>query len=331
MKNKAIVLRQRPIHGIDDETFSCEMRNVPELGDDEIRVRVEYISLDPAMRPWVHDQPNYLPPVEIGAVMRAGAVGVVEASSHPDHEVGDCVQGMFGAQSVYVGPAVGLTKVDTTIAPIEAYLGGLGGTGLAAYFGILKVGELRPADKVLVSTAAGAVGHLVVQIAKLKGAQVVGIAGGPEKCRRVVETFGADACIDYKSESISDQLPTLFPNGIDVYFDNVGGDTLEAALDNLARGARIVICGAIGEYNNLGDVHAPKNYLNLIGPGAKMQGLLNMHWAEHFSAARHELAQWSDEGQLKFVTQIEEGIESFSSVLQMLFSGKNTGKLILKV
>jgi len=331
MKNKAILLSQRPMHDIDDDTFSCEEREIPELSPNEIQVQNAFISLDPAMRPWVHDKPNYLPPVEIGAVMRAGAVGTVTASNHPDFNRGDVVQGMFGAQTVYVGVPMGVTKVDTSIAPMDAYLGGLGGTGLAAYFGILKVGELRAGDKVLVSTAAGAVGHVVVQIAKLKGASVVGIAGGPDKCRTVVEDFGASACIDYKSESVADRLPDLFPDGIDVYFDNVGGEMLEAALDNLAPRARIVICGAIGEYSNLDEVHAPRNYLNLIGPGAKMQGLLNMHWADHFAEARRDLAAWSSDGSLTFNTQIEHGIERFPEVLQMLFAGKNIGKLILKI
>ena len=191
MRNTAILLQQRPNPKIDSDTFSCQALAVPELRPGEIQVRNEFISLDPAMRPWVYDKPNYLPPVEIGAVMRAGAVGTVTASAHENYAEGDVVQGMFGAQSVYVGRPNGVTKVDTTIAPMEAYLGGLGGTGLAAYFGILKVGELRAGDNVLVSTAAGAVGHLVVQIAKLKGASVVGIAGGPDKCQTVIETFGA--------------------------------------------------------------------------------------------------------------------------------------------
>lgn len=331
MKNKAILLRERPKHDINDDTFSCEEVEVPALKHGEIRVRNQFISLDPAMRPWVHDKPNYLPPVEIGAVMRAGGVGTVTTSTHPDFAVGDIVQGMVGAQSIYVGPPAGIAKVDTSVAPMEAYLGGLGGTGLAAYFGILKVGELRTGDHVLVSAAAGAVGHVVVQIAKLKGARVVGIAGGPEKCRTVVEDFGADACVDYKSESVSEALAVLFPKGVDVYFDNVGGETLEAALDNLAPRARIVISGAIGEYDNLDQVHAPRNYLNLIGPGAKMQGLLNMHWADQFADARREMATWSSEGKLTLKTQTEQGIERFPEVLQMLFAGKNVGKLILKV
>nr|WP_070959876.1 NADP-dependent oxidoreductase [Hyphomonas sp. Mor2] len=331
MRNRAVLLRQRPIAGIDDQTFELDTRDSPDLRDGDIRVEVKYISLDPAMRPWVHDKPNYLPPVEIGAVMRAGGAGIVTASKHDDFEVGDAVQGMFGAQSIYVGPAAVATKIDTSIAPMEAYLGGLGGTGLAAYFGLLKVGDLRKDDKVLISAAAGAVGHIAVQIAKLKGAYVVGIAGGEAKCRNVVETFGADACIDYKSESVADRLPDLFEGGIDLYFDNVGGEILEAALDHLAMRARIVVSGAIGQYDHLDEVHAPRNYLNLIGPGARMQGLLNMHWAKHFPAARKELAAWHADGRIQFHRQIEDGIETFPQVLQMLFAGKNTGKLMLKV
>lgn len=331
MTNTAIVLRERPKSDIDDQTFAIETREIPALGVGDIQVDIEYISLDPAMRPWVHDKPNYLPPVEIGAVMRAGAVGTITASNDKRLNPGDKVQGMFGAQSSYVGPGSIATKLDTTNAPIEDYLGGLGGTGLAAYFGLLKVGELRKGDCVLVSAAAGAVGHIVVQIAKLKGAYVVGIAGGPDKCKRVVDVLGADACIDYKSESVPERLPGLFPKGIDVYFDNVGGETLEAALDNLATGARIVVSGAIGEYNNLDNVHGPRNYLNLIGPGARMQGLLNMHWAEHFDDARADLSNWSSKGELAFLNQIETGIETFPQVVQMLFAGKNVGKLMLKV
>ena len=263
--------------------------------------------------------------------MRAGGAGIVAASRHDDFQVGEAVQGMFGAQSVYVGSAAVATKVDTSIAPLEAYLGGLGGTGLAAYFGILRVGELTPNDKVLISAAAGAVGHIAVQIAKLKGAYVVGIAGGAEKCRKVVDVFGADACIDYKSECVEDRISDLFDNGVDVYFDNVGGAILEAALDNLATGARVIVSGAIGQYDNLDAVQAPRNYLNLIGPGARMQGLLNMHWVSQFEMAREDLSRWESNGQLQFHRQIEEGIETFPQVLQMLFAGKNTGKLILKV
>ena len=202
---------------------------------------------------------------------------------------------------------------------------------LAAYFGLLDVGALADGETVVVSAAAGAVGHIVVQIARLKGCNVIGIAGGAEKCREVVEVHGADACIDYKSEPVADRMQALCPDGIDVYFDNVGGATLEAALDNIALGARIVICGAIGEYDNLEKVAGPRNYLNLIGKAARMQGYVNFHFAEHYDTARADLIKWHGQGKLQFRDQIEQGIENFPTILNMLFAGKNHGKLVLKV
>lgn len=331
MQNTQIILAKRPERKINDQTFDIRKVETPHLRDGDIQVAVEYLSIDPAMRPWIHDVANYLPPVAIGAVMRGGAVGKIIASSNPDYKVGDAVQGMFGVQSIYTGPATYANHVDASRAPTEWYLGGLGGTGLAAYFGLLRVGALKQGETVLVTAAAGAVGHLVVQIAKLKGAKVIGVAGGPEKCQRVVEMFGANACIDYKNEDVAARVADLCPEGIDVYFDNVGAEMLEIALDNISMRARIVICGAISEYDNLNEIHAPRNYLNLIGKGARMEGLLNMHWVDEFEAAVSELADWSNSGQIKFEHQIETGIERFSEVLQMLFAGKNVGKLLLRV
>jgi len=331
MKNTQIKLRQRPAREIDDNTFSIVHAETPELADGDIQVAAKFISIDPAMRPWIHDVANYLPPVEIGAVMRAGSVGEVIKSRNSGFRVGDFVHGTFGVQSVYTGPPINASVLDTTIAPIEDFLGGLGGTGLAAYFGLLKVGALAHGETVLLSAAGGAVGHVAVQIAKIKGARVVGIAGGTEKCRRVIEEFGADACIDYRSDNVSERVRALCPDGIDIYFDNVGAEILEIALDNLAMRARIVICGAISEYNNFNDVHAPRNYLNLIGTGARMEGLLNMHWVDHYADARAEMGRWKKAGALKFLQQVEVGIENFPKALQMLFAGKNTGKMLIRV
>lgn len=331
MKNHTVRLAMRPDGAIDDKTFAFGSEEVPELGQDEVRVAIEYVSLDPAMRTWLDNIESYFPPVPVGNVMRAGATGKVIESNAAGFEAGDTVHGMMGVQSIYTGTAAILSKIDTDSASIPDYMGGLGGTGLAAYFGLLHVGEYRTGDTVVISAAAGAVGHVAVQIAKLKGSRVIGIAGGEEKCRRVVEVHGADACIDYKSEDVGSRMAELCPDGIDLYFDNVGGTMLEAALDHLAFDGRIVISGAIGQYDNLSSVHGPGNYLNLIAKRGTIRGLLNVHWADQFDTARAEMAEWLGQGRIHFDVQIEEGLENFTDVLHMLFAGKNTGKLLLKL
>ncbi len=331
LQNKTFRLAERPEGAPDERTFRLGLEPVPELPKGCVRIAVEYISLDPAMRTWIDDIESYFPPVVVGEVMRSGAAGTVIASDVPSLKVGDTVQGMMGVQSIYTGPADNLTRIETDQASVPDYMGGLGGTGLAAYFGILRVGEYKTDDTVVVSAAAGAVGHVAVQIAKLKGSRVIGIAGGAEKCRRVVEEYGADSCIDYKSQDISARLGELCPEGIDLYLDNVGGTTLEAVLDNLAFDARIAISGAIGEYDNLSSVHGPSNYLNLIAKRGTMRGLLNIHWAKEFGEAREEMMRWMEQGKLRFDTQIEEGFENFPEVFSMLFAGRNTGKLLLKI
>lgn len=331
MQNTTVRLVKRPDGEIGADAFQIGREDIAELADGEIRVAIEYISIDPTMRTWMSEVESYIAPVAIGDVMRAGALGEVVASRSDAFQVGNKVMGLMGVQSVYSGSAVRFTKLERGGAPIESFLGGLGGTGLAAYFGLMRVGALAAGDTVVISTAAGAVGHVAVQIAKLKGHKVIGIAGGPDKCQRVVDHYGADACIDYKSEDVGQRLRALCPEGIGLYFDNVGGALLEHALDNLAMGARIVICGAISDYNNLDSVHAPRNYLNLIGKGARMEGLLNFHWLAHYDEARTEMMEWVREGSLSFDQQIEQGIENFPQVLRMMFAGKNIGKLLLRV
>lgn len=331
MQNMTVRLAERPIGEITDTTFEIASEPVSKLNDGEIRVAVEYCSVDPAMRTWLTDKASYVPPLAIGELMRSGGVGEVIETKSANYQVGDKVMGRFGIQSVYSGPTMDVMKLQPGEIDIRHYLGGLGGTGLAAYFGLLSVGALQDGETVVVSAAAGAVGHIVVQIAKLKGCRVIGIAGGPDKCARIIEEYGADACIDYKSESIAERMRELCPDGIDIYFDNVGGQTLENALDNIALHARIVICGAIGEYDNLDAVHAPRNYLNLIGKAARMQGYVNFHFTEQYTEARADLLQWHRDGKLQFRDQIELGIENFPSILRMLFAGKNNGKLLLKV
>ena len=228
---------------------------VPAAG--ELLVAVSHISLDPAMRGWMNAGASYIEPVEIGDVMRAGAVGRVIASEHPDFAVGEHVYGVFGVQEYALSTGAGVVKVDPSLAPLPTYLGTLGMTGLTAYFGLLDVAKLSEGDTVVVSGAAGAVGNAAGQIAKIKGARVIGIAGGADKCRWLVEELGFDAAIDYKAEDVRRALREAAPEGVDVYFDNVGGDILDAVLTRLARGARIVICGAVSQYNATDGVQGP--------------------------------------------------------------------------
>lgn len=331
LENVTVRLAQRPTGEINENTFAIASEPVSQLSEKQIRVALEYCSVDPAMRTWLSDKASYIPPLAIGELMRAGGIGRVIESTSAQFQIGDTAMGSFGIQSIYSGSADGVMKLNPMEIDARHYLGGLGGTGLAAYFGLLEVGALQQGETVVVSAAAGAVGHIVVQIARLKGCRVIGIAGGPEKCRNVVDEYGADACIDYKSESVSDRMQALCPDAIDVYFDNVGGKTLESALDNLALGARIAICGAIGEYDNLDAVHAPRNYLNLIGKAARMQGYVNFHFAEQYAEARADLLKWHQQGKLQFRDQIEHGIGNFPDILKMLFAGQNNGKLLLKV
>ena len=248
-------------------------------------MEISHLSLDPAMRGWMNAGASYIDPVEVGDVMRAGAVGTVSASEHPGFAVGDDVYGVFGVQEHALSDGKGVIKIDPSLAPVPTYLGTLGMTGLTAYFGLLDVATVKEGETVVVSGAAGAVGSVVGQIAKIKGARAVGIAGGAEKCRWLVEELGFDAAIDYKSEDVRRALREHAPKGIDVYFDNVGGEILDAALTRLARGARIVICGAVSQYNATEAVRGPSNYLSLLVFRATMTGMVVFDYADRFAEA----------------------------------------------
>src|SRR5690349_19078476 len=244
-------LAKRPMGMVKREDFEfIKAAPVPEPADGEVLVKVLYLSLDPAMRGWMNEGKSYIPPVGIGEVMRAGGVGKVVASKDPKFAVGDHVVGMTGVQDYAVLKGKGLTKVDPRLVPLPVYLGTLGMPGMTAYFGLFEVGAFKPGDTVVVSGAAGAVGQVVGQLAKIKGGRAVGIAGGPDKCKYVTETLGFDACIDYKAGDIKKALKQACPNGVDLYFDNVGGEILDIVLTQLAMHARIVICGAVSQYNN---------------------------------------------------------------------------------
>jgi NADPH-dependent curcumin reductase len=311
-----------------DWNFTEEALAEPREG--EFAVKVSHLSLDPAMRGWMNDARSYIRPVAIGEVMRAGGAGKVIASKHPQFQVGDEVAGSFGVQQYAISDGKGVRKVDTRFAPLTTYLGALGMPGMTAYFGLLDIGKPKPGETVVVSGAAGAVGSVVGQIAKIKGCRVVGIAGGPDKCHYLTEKLGFDAFIDYKSEDVKAALKTHCPDGIHVYFDNVGGEILEAALGRIALHARIVICGAISQYNNTTPPKGPANYLSLLVNRASMTGMIVFDYADRYDEGGREMAKWIAAG--KLVTKedvVEGGIDAFPETLLKLFKGENFGKLVL--
>jgi NADPH-dependent curcumin reductase len=331
LTNHQFRLAARPVGLPKRSDFNYTQEPVPDPGPGQLLVKVLYVSLDPAMRGWMNEGKSYVPPVGIGEVMRAGAVGRVIASQNPGFAVGDHVVGMFGMQEYALSDGKGITKVDPRLAPLPVYLGTLGMPGLTAYFGLLEVGALKAGDTVVISGAAGAVGMPVGQIAKIKGARAVGIAGGPEKCQYVVKDLGFDACIDYKKEDVKAALRQHCPNGINVYFDNVGGEILDAALAQLARGARVVICGAISQYNSTTGFKGPSNYMSLLVNRARMQGFVVFDFAARYGEAAREMAGWRAAGKLKSREDVVPGLETFPETLLKLFSGENFGKLVIKV
>jgi len=330
--NHQVRLAARP-SGLPKATdWSFTEEPVPSPREGEFVVAISHISLDPAMRGWMNEGASYIDAVEIGAVMRAGAVGRVSASEHPGFAVGDHVYGALGVQEHALSDGNGVFKVDPTLAPLPTYLGTLGMTGLTAYFGMLDVGKLQEGDTVVVSGAAGAVGSVAGQIAKIKGARAIGIAGGEQKCRWLTEELGFDAAIDYKSEDLRRALRQHAPTGVDLYFDNVGGEILDAVLTRLARGARIVICGAVSQYNSSDGVRGPSNYLALLVARASMTGMVVFDYAARYAEGVKALSEWVAAGKIAAREEvITGGIERFHETLMRLFEGANTGKLVLQV
>jgi NADPH-dependent curcumin reductase len=333
--NEQFRLAARPVGMPKDSDWQRTSEPVREPADGEILVKVLYLSLDPAMRGWMNEGKSYIRPVAIGEVMRAGGIGRVVASKSPKFAVGDFVSGSTGVQQYWIGAAddrmAGFHKVDPTAAPLPKYLNALGMPGMTAYFGLLEVGQPKAGETVVVSGAAGAVGQTVGQVAKQRGCRVVGIAGGKEKCDFVVNELGFDACVDYKSGSVKDGLKQYCPNGVDIYFDNVGGDILDAVLTRINMKARIIICGAISQYNTTTPVKGPANYLSLLVNRARMEGIVVFDWADRYPEAVAQIGQWIKEGNFKTREDIIEGLENFPQALLMLFEGRNFGKLILKV
>jgi NADPH-dependent curcumin reductase CurA len=333
--NQQFRLASRPAGLPTPDNWKLTEEPLSPLATGEVRVQTLYLSLDPAMRGWMNEGKSYIRPVAIGEVMRAGGVGVVVESDSPRFAVGDHVSGLLGVQRYWSGSAedktAQLVKIDPLLAPLPAWLNVLGMPGMTAYFGLTEIGQPRAGDTVVVSAAAGAVGMTVGQVAKQLGCRVVGIAGGPDKCRFVVEQLGFDACIDYKEGKVADGLKQHCPQGVDVYFDNVGGEILDAVLARLAMKARIVVCGAISQYNNTAGVAGPANYLSLLVNRARMEGMVVFDFAPRYPEGVARLAAWMKEGRVKSHEHVAEGFENFPSALLMLFEGKNLGKLVLEV
>ncbi len=331
--SRRIVLAARPTGMVDDTVTRLEDVEVPHPAPGQAVVWVRYLSIDPTIRTWMDDAPGYLPPIEIDAVIRSGAIGEVIASASDRYAVGDHVFGMMGWTDHAViddGESVAQVippGVDPTMA-----MSVLGVTGMTAYFGLLDIGRPQEGDTVVVSGAAGATGSVVGQIAKLKGAgNVVGIAGTDEKCAWLVDELGFDAAINYKTEDVGRRLRELCPKGIDVYFDNVGGEILDACLANLALRARVVCCGAISSYNDRGESPGIKNYFSLITRRARMEGFLILDYTDRFGEAQGDLLTWVLEGKVKHAVHVVEGLENAPDALNLLFTGGNTGKVIVKL
>lgn len=329
-ENRQIRLASRPLGTPSAENWSFAKGPVPVPGEGEMLLRTLYISVDPAMRGWISEQRSYIEPVAINEVMRAGGIAEVVESHNPKFQKGDFVSALTGVQDYSLSDGKGVVKVDPKIAPLPTFLGGLGMPGMTAYFGLLDLGQPKEGETVLVSGAAGAVGGLVGQIAKIKGLRAVGIAGGPDKCQYLLD-LGYDAAVDYKAGNLYPDLKRACPNGVDIFFDNVGGDILDAALARINRGARILICGAISQYNNLEAVKGPKNYLALLSMRARMEGFVVFDYAPRYASAAVDLANWAAKGQLVFKEDIVEGLETFPETFNKLFKGENFGKLVIKV
>lgn len=330
LTNRQILLRRRPTGLLQPGDTELVVSSAPEPAEGEALLRNTYVGIDAAVRTWLDDQPSYLPPVRLGEVIRAAGIGEVVASRCDAFAIGDVVTTLSGFQEyVIIRDDVFSTPIpgeDDQLAIMSVY----GPTGATAYFGMTDIGRPKPGETVVVSAAAGATGSVAGQIAKIAGARVVGIAGGPTKCRVVVEDFGFDACIDYKTANLAAALKEHCPRGVDVYFDNVGGPILDAVLGRLAPKARVVLCGVISSYLT-GEHPGPANYVNLLAKSALMQGFNTLDQWGRFDEAFAALRQWEADGRLVHRQTIFEGIESCVDALNGLFTGANIGKTLVKV
>jgi NADPH-dependent curcumin reductase CurA len=334
--NRRFLLVRRPNGEPVREDFSLVAEAAPDLAEGQFLIRNHYASLDPAIRGWMDDAPSYMPPIPLGDPVRATTVGVVEESRAEGFAPGQWVLGLNAIEDYSVGVAGGFTQpIDAGLVPsVTNYLSVLGAVGMTAYFGLIEVCEPKPGDVVLVTGAAGAVGSLVGQIAKIKGAgKVIGIAGGGEKCARLIDRYGFDAAIDYRGkdvDALAGAIRAEAPDGVDVIFENVGGDILDAGLMNLRHGARIGLCGLISEYNSPDKVGA-RNIWQLIVHRAAMRGLLVADYIDRFAEGGAEMAAWLQQGRLVADEHVDEGIENSFDAFMRLFAGSNQGKMILKI
>ncbi len=325
-------LAARPTGGIRGEEFEWREAALPAPADGQLLVRTIYLSLDPTHRIWMSDIDQYMPPVEVGEVMRGGTIGVVEDSRLDGIAPGAVVQGMWGWQShaVIDGRAVRVLPAERQ-APLTAYMSVLGSTGCTAYFGLLDIGKPQPGETVVVSAAAGAVGSIAGQIARIEGCRVVGIAGSAEKCAWIADELGFDAAINYREEDVLESLRRHCPDGIDVDFENVGGDTLDAVLTLINLKARVVVCGLISQYNDDAPGHGPTMFRNVLMKRARVEGFIVSDYLRRFPEAIEQLGNWLAEGRLKYRVEVVDGLENAPAAVTRLFDGTNTGKLMVKV
>jgi NADPH-dependent curcumin reductase CurA len=332
-ENRRFLLAERPTGPVDENTFDLVREPIPTIGEGEALVKVKSISIDPTNRTWIGEEPTYLPPVAIGEVMRALGLGEVVESNNENYPVGALVNGLTGWQDYTVASdsmPLMVVPPEVQAEPAEL-LGTLGMTGCTAYFGMLEIGEPKEGETVVVSAAAGAVGSVAGQLAKIKGARVVGIAGGPEKCAWLVDELGFDAAVDYKADDWREQLKAATPDGIDVNFENVGGEIMEAVMARLNIRARMVLCGLISGYNETEPPPGPRTFGKLLINRVRLQGFIILDYYPRFGEAIRELSGWVADGSLRSEQTVVEGFEELPNALNMLFAGENTGKLVVDI
>ena len=331
--NRRLILEARPHGRPTHRDVVMHTEAMPQPAPGQVVIHNLYLSLDPAIRDWMSDVPSYLPPIELGQPVRSTSVGRVVISAHPNFKPGDAVVGLNAWEDYSLAQGDALMKIDAASPyPLHYYLSIFGAVGLTPYFGLLDVGQPKPGETVLVSAAAGAVGSLVGQIAKIKGCRAVGIAGSDEKCRWIVEELGFDAAINYKTcGPLVDAIRDACPNGVDIYFDNVGGEILDATLLTINDFARILFCGAIASYNAEAPVPGPYNMWQILAHSARLEGFLIRSYLHRFPEAIAEMSSWMDSGKIKFREQIVDGLENTLDAFLMLFDGRNSGKLMLRV
>ncbi len=331
MMNTLVSLESRPTGPAQESNFGMKTEEIRELHDGEFLVAIEALSMDPAIRGWMNEGTTYIKGVELGTVMRSFSAGKIIQSKNTKFPVGTYVEGLLGAQTHAISNGAGIRIIDVSKSKLTHHLGILGMPGMTAYFGLLKRGEPQSGEVVYVSAASGVVGSTVGQIAKIKGCTVIGSAGSDEKCKFLTEECGFDFAINYKTENLDTKLKEYAPNGIHVFYDNVGGNTLNTALANLAQGARVVICGAISQYNDMGNIQGPSNYMKIVTARGKMNGIIVFDFIADWPDAANEIAGWIDEGKIHVKEHIVSGLENYTSTLMMLFTGENFGKLVLTI